>query len=465
MDTSTGVLNPNPPYGTAKPAVGVPFNDVAHGETLYRITDAIGAGIDNFSTEYSSTCLTNANSTVLRLPGASGGHRFYELVGGIWTITKVKSLAARGPSDVWWHPTIADVAYTLAYPIYFYRYNYSTNAQTLLRNFAVTDGFTDCQDGGENHLSNDGSLYAFYTPTDIVLYNIDTDTIVAQKTVMGNSYGGVTVSQFKDITVSGNGQQVLFTGTNTNRFFIFEVDGLGGFTHVATPPGAIGHKDSNTGPDGVDYMFADYGGINNIKRIKFSDGSTQNARTDVFPGYGALPPPSQGFHISCHTMPDDGYIYAGFYNGTQAQVPGTSSWGYLSQEMARFQYDQSGDVERIAHMRSPHGTDYYKQDKTNVSRDGKWLFFTSDWENISAKYADVYAVILSATANQYGVASLSGVGTLALSATLDHAGAASLSGAGTLGITGTVIPFTAPQPPSTHYPRDGSGGHVASVLC
>ena len=71
---------------------------------------------------------------------------------------------------------------------------------------------------------------------------------------------------------------------------------------------------------------------------------------------------------------------------------GTSNPTAFDNEILQVALDGSGHVRRIAHHRSV-GTDYRSSPMANISRDGKFIGFTSNWGNVTGK-RDLFAVMI-----------------------------------------------------------------------
>lgn len=104
----------------------------------------------------------------------------------------------------------------------------------------------------------------------------------------------------------------------------------------------------------------------------------------LVPGYWGYSANNQQDHFSL-LADNEGWGLASRYSTTGSGVAKT-----FDNEIVLVATNGSNQVRRLAHHRSVVN-DYYDQPKANISRDGQFIAFTSNWGNASGR-RDVYIV-------------------------------------------------------------------------
>jgi hypothetical protein len=367
------------------PAAGESYVDPVFDETIWRVTDALGAtSFDFLTTEYSSQSPTNADDTIVRVSSNRGSVSFYSTVPP-FNHLRTASLQSSSPSDYWWHPTDPNILYHLVSNGEFRAYNFGTDSDTVV----VRLPFNNVAGLGENQLSLDGNrLTATANNRSVVfVYELSTNSVIAQFDSSALTIG--------DLSMSPDGTRVLVHHNPPGGPGNMHVYGIGnGTLNFERNLGqGYGHKDLGQSPSGEDYLLAvDSWFTNEVRAVRLSDGETKT----IIP-LGWTAPSNIALHVSANSMLNDGYVYISTYVPTESDP--SVFWPAYSNEIMRVQYT-GGVVERLAHTRSRYdastGDTYFTTPRAAVSRSGKLLFWASNFRrrlrepNIPANHVDVY---------------------------------------------------------------------------
>ncbi|GMV50669.1 MAG: LEPR-XLL domain-containing protein [Nitrospirales bacterium] len=197
-----------------------------------------------------------------------------------------------------------------------------------------------------------------------VVYKRSTDQVLVRKLVSGLDETQVDKSGRYFIAVYKDGHDEIW-------------DLQAGPKLTATLSGSSGFKHRDTG---FGTAFTSYSG-NSLGFRQLSSPTTVKA---LVPGYWGYSANNQQDHFSL-LADNEGWGLASRYSTTGSGVAKT-----FDNEIVLVATNGSNQVRRLAHHRSVVN-DYYDQPKANISRDGQFIAFTSNWGNASGR-RDVYIV-------------------------------------------------------------------------
>lgn len=197
-----------------------------------------------------------------------------------------------------------------------------------------------------------------------IVYKRSTDTVLLRNTVSNLDEVQVDKSGRYFIAVYKDGHDEIW-------------DLQAGPKLTATLSGSAGFKHRDTG---FGSAFTSYSG-NSLGFRQLSSPTTVKA---LVPGYWGYSANNQQDHFSL-LADNEGWGLASRYSTTGSGVAKT-----FDNEIVLVATNGSNQVRRLAHHRSVVN-DYYDQPKANISRDGQFIAFTSNWGNASGR-RDVYIV-------------------------------------------------------------------------
>jgi hypothetical protein len=197
-----------------------------------------------------------------------------------------------------------------------------------------------------------------------IVYKRSTDTVLLRNTVSNLDEVQVDKSGRYFIAVYKDGHDEIW-------------DLQAGPKLTATLSGSAGFKHRDTG---FGSAFTSYSG-NSLGFRQLSSPSTVKA---LVPGYWGYSANNQQDHFSM-LADNEGWGLASRYSTSGSGVAKT-----FDNEIVLVATNGSNQVRRLAHHRSVVN-DYYDQPKANISRDGQFIAFTSNWGNASGR-RDVYIV-------------------------------------------------------------------------
>ncbi len=197
-----------------------------------------------------------------------------------------------------------------------------------------------------------------------IVYKRSTDTVLLRKTVSNLDEVQVDKSGRYFIAVYKDGHDEIW-------------DLQAGPKLTATLSGSAGFKHRDTG---FGTAFTSYSG-NSLGFRQLSSPTTVKA---LVPGYWGYSANNQQDHFSM--LADN----EGWGLGSRYSTTGSGVAKAFDNEIVLVATNGSNQVRRLAHHRSVVN-DYYDQPKANISRDGQFIAFTSNWGNASGR-RDVYIV-------------------------------------------------------------------------
>jgi hypothetical protein len=351
----------------ALPKARVTFVDPTFGTTIMRVTDE-NDGKEN-ANAYSYWQSFNKDSTRFHINsnGRAITYRF-DPVG--FKILSKEPLFVRNPLGE--TPRWEDCIWSGAEPNALYAH---TRAELLhydvaAKRYAVIKNFTNILPQGgliqQMSKSADDNVFAFsidVTPGDHIGYLVwqkDADSILA-KQIVSKYIDEVQVDKSGKFLVIKTGQQgkgqveVQIANLTTG-----EVENL-----IDNPPdSAPGHSDNG---DGI-VIGAD----NWENRITFRRLALPHQVRTVLELKDDW---SQDYHISL-LADDEEWVLVSFYKGAEQKL---ASSGVFLNEIVQVATDGSGRVRRLAQHRSVV-KEYWDSPRANISRDGRFVIFTSNWQ-------------------------------------------------------------------------------------
>jgi hypothetical protein len=186
----------------------------------------------------------------------------------------------------------------------------------------------------------------------------------SQKTLIINQ--SVATNDLDEVQVDKSGRWLVVKGEGriSKGFSMINLENKGQRKELAPRPPdyAPGHSDNASG---FVSGFNNY--LNTMDRRNFNDPTVRIAELSLGQDW------SQGLHVS-HLMDNDGWVLVSFYE--VAAVP--NPIGPFHNEIILVKTDGSESVIRLLHHRSIYKS-YYDTPRANISRDGRFIAFTSNW--------------------------------------------------------------------------------------
>ena len=368
LKTDLGVY-PEPALPAMGPA-GSKVVDPTFGTTILRLTDGADGNVDSLTT-YAYNPVFNANNTRLYTQSLYPGNAvvFYDF--DPVNFSAGNRRVASSPSgglityDMQWSGTNPDVIYGHGYTE-LVAYNAATNSYTTLKNFA-----NDVPSGGyldQMSMSRNDDVFAFSLADSsgahvgyLAWQRSTNQTLLKQFNSMADEVQVDKSGQYMTMVSTDGNSQVwnLQTGQMTQLTW-----GVNGYFHYDTGHGTI--FTGNGAGSGLAYRSL----------------ATPQTYTNILDGYFAY----AGMNYS--TNADNGlWAVVETHN-----MDGSSVSKPFDNEIVQVATDGSNRVRRIAHHRSV-SNDYLDQPNANVSRDGQFVAFNSNWGNANGR-RDVYIVKL-----------------------------------------------------------------------
>lgn len=387
-----------PPLPT-RPRAGGKYMDAVFGTEIMRVTDERDEATVGCSTFYSHWPTFNSNSTRLLIhKGGSGTAmiKSFDPVNFSLGETVRANLPALpgGISASWesatWHPTNPDIIYTV--PLYYdggmklYSYNVATNAFTLVKDFSrMSSHQTDYLK--QMYVSNDGDVFSWLHmsvrtgSSNVYAYLVwrkSTNTILAH--TVDTYVGGIN-----EIHVDKSGRFVTIhlnraQPDNSRTRFLDLRTGKIDFIYQNEKDRPTGHGDLGTG---TIVGFDNYAAGIHVRPL--DDIHRFTLHFQFVNGQGRADW-TQDFHGTM-LADDESWITIGTYDDPAVTLP---DYGIYEDEIMQVALDGSGRFRRICHTRSQidnqtSTTGYWAMPKPTISKDGRYIAFTSNWEK-SGRY-------------------------------------------------------------------------------
>jgi uncharacterized protein (TIGR03437 family) len=369
----------NEPAPPPLPAAGGKFIDPTFGTELMRVTDATGGG--NASTAYSYWPTFNRDNTRLLVErdGVTSGE-LYDFdpvsftLGAKHTIPGLPGGGVIRGEDAIWSSRNPDVLFG------------HTDGGAQLWAYNVRAGtFTMIGDLSSRLLPGGASLFQ--------MSKSDDDDVFAATVRAGDptwSFLGYVVYRASTGTVLSESVAVIdecqidksgrYLYVQTNQQGAGQIYGrvLDVATGVMTdlvddgPDHAPGHEDAGTG--------IVVGGSHYLNSINKRSYDSPHTFTNVL----SAPDYSQGTHVSMRAD-NENWVLMEWYTANNL-----ASTGIFRNEITQIRTDGSQQVRRLLHHHSVYyaggQTDYYGTPRANISRDGRFIAFTSNWGNINGRH-------------------------------------------------------------------------------
>ncbi len=343
------------------PARGVKITDPSFGSTLMRVSDE-GGGND-YGTCYSYWPTFNKDNTLILMYSINGTvnaptkiQRFdpvnFELVGSNFAYpVRDPDFVKVDPQDSIWSGLTPSLIYNHQIGgLKLWSYDVNSTTWTLIKDFSGAGLAGSPTSIMQMHRSLDDNVFSFSTSTGYAMWKRDTNQLLVN--VQNSSFdevqldkvGRYLAAKLLDNTVIVYDTQL---GTNTTL-----TDGA--------PDFAPGHSDNGTG------NCAGHDNWNN--QITFRNLATPHSFGVVY-NWGSNWTHAE--HLSMLAA-DENWVELATYDGS------TPPDNYLRQEIFLIRTNGSGEVQHICHHYS-NVTDYWSSPRANISRDGKYIAFTSNW--------------------------------------------------------------------------------------
>ncbi|HJQ26190.1 MAG TPA: VCBS repeat-containing protein [Blastocatellia bacterium] len=371
--TPYSVINePSPP---ALPAAGVKFADPIFCTTIMRVTDANDGAVNSVSYSYWPTF--NVNNTRIFIFTANGP-KLYNFDPVNFTISNKRDLfQATLPGggfpqdeDAIWSASNPDVVYCHQ-GLKLWSYNVSTTSYTLLHDFAsqVPGDYI-----WQMSRSADDNVFGFHLTQSVPDGPYPTVGYAAWRRI-GNTTYSFPASQnlVNEVQIDKTGQYLAVTYNGPPYPGGVEVrivtlaDQTGQDLQDGSPDYAPGHHDCGHGTI--------IGHDDNLNRLTF-----RNLATPHLP-YSLLDYPDWtiGNHVSMLADNESWALLSTYYVNN-----GLPTTNIFRNELVLVATDGSKRVKRLAHLHSPfqsgsYGEAYASTPRANISRDGRYAAFTSNW--------------------------------------------------------------------------------------
>ncbi len=351
---------PAPPL----PAAGGTLTDPLFGTNIMRVTDATDGG--NAGTDYSYWPTFNQTNTHLLVSFADGSARVYDFDPVNFRLGAKADLPTPPITNAGWLPTSYEDAIwsgTTPDTLYVHRgvavFAYDVARHTYSSVFDLSDRFPAGSYIFQMSRSLNDDVFAFtlrdanYQVAGYVAYRRSTNSLLINQRV--TSIDEVQVDKSGRYLVVKTGAQG--RGAIEVRIFDLQSGAVTDLTDDA-PDYAPGHSDNGNG------MVVGYD--NWLNRITFRSLSTPHALNTVLDLGNQW---GNDFHVSM-LGDDEAWALVSFF--------GTAAPGLLQRELVLVATDGSGQVRRLAHHYSVF-RDYADTPRANLSRDGRFAAFTSNW--------------------------------------------------------------------------------------
>ena len=399
--TTPFTIRGEPVLPPALPQAGAKATDPMFGTTILRLTDGADGNTD-MQVQYSYWPVFNGNCTFIHVKGTyAGPSRSVFFPFDPATSTAGIPIVLRTPppqgfllerSDMIWSGITADLIYGHnghvdalgEAPRQLWAYNVASQRYALVKNFSTVllpNGSSLLLPGGElaqMSKSLDDQVFAFTltdaagAPAGYFAWHRGRDQILVQREVVNLDEVQVDKSGRYLIVVYGGGHDEVFDLAPSPPKLIdsLGIDSLGqvddfGFVHHDTGMGTLVHSYFPT------------------RSLVFGQIATPRVFQPMVPGRWSYE--TQDDHFS---MQADNERWA---LSSRFSKSGGPVLNPFDNEIVQVATDGSDRVRRIAHHRSLVGI-YEDQPKASISRDGRYVAFTSNW-GIVAGRRDVYIVV------------------------------------------------------------------------
>ena len=384
-------LYPEPTLPTL-PAAGGKFCDPTFGTEIMRVTDSNDG--NTYGTEYSYYPTFNSDNTQLYVYANDSTDTSFviDFDPQAFTIQGNKRVLPQSvyASGIIWSNSQPNKLYGVEASggggAILYEINTDTMSKTIVKNFNNSPNFSSGDYLAQMSVSEDEDVFAFtrkdaaYSDVGFLAFKRSSNQILYDENVPFNAGG------FDEVQIDKSGRYLVIKQAL--------VDNLGNEGYVkdlqtgsleglkdANPDYSPGHSDNGTN--------LVIGHENNQTRLLSRNLSSPHSFTTVFDFDDDVDAISQDYHISLRAN-DESWSTIATTNGDSYGC--TTRNGALRNEIFLVKNDGSKDVQRLAHHRSlyawceggTNATNYSAAVRANISRDGKFIAFTSSWGNQGA---------------------------------------------------------------------------------
>jgi hypothetical protein len=344
------------------PKAGETFADPVFGTTLMRVTDETDGDSQN---AYSYWPSFNKDSTLFHIQTRTGGAVLFHFDPKTFRITGREPLFARDPAfpsginweDCVWSGTDPKALYGVGGPVVAF-YNVETKKFTVVRDFSKE---LPGQYVAQMSKSIDDNVFAFttkktknYEETGYLVWRRDTDKVLLR----------VETTNLDEVQVD-----------KTGRYCVVKTAEQGyGKLNVLVYDLETGKRDE-LADDGPDFSpgHSDNGRGFILGADNFRNALTVRRCATPHRHYEALD--MGGGHLSLLADDESWALVSNYFDRAPAK---DTPWPTFAQEILLLATDGSQRVRRLAHCQTNY-KGYWDCPRANISRDGRFVLFTSNW--------------------------------------------------------------------------------------
>ncbi|MFN2456382.1 MAG: hypothetical protein ABR577_19470, partial [Pyrinomonadaceae bacterium] len=373
----------------ALPAAGGKFTDPVFGTQIMRVTDQNDGAING--TFYSYWPTFNCNNTRILVKRSNGDavYNFDPITFTLGTTRQVLSTTFTAEGAIW-SSNDPNILYSVSsgssLAAKLWKFDASTGTYISIRDFTADVPAGDFFFQMSKSEDNDVFAWTRYhrdpnglhnTKVGYMVYRVSTNSILLNQTLS-------TIDDLDEVQIDKSGRWLLVKGEASLAANISNYirDGQNSWSRNGLVKGdpdraPIGHSDNGTGynigfevdgSSGADYGY--------VRRNFSSPHSSLVTVLDLRPDY------SQSSHNSLLAT-NESWMLVETYAGASVGD------GLFHRELFQVKTDGSGSVRRFCHHRSIYGlnnTDaYWDQPRANISRDGQFVAFTSNWSTANGR--------------------------------------------------------------------------------
>jgi hypothetical protein len=370
-----------PPSPPALPAAGGTLTDPTFGTSILRVTDAAD-GTDNHQS-YSYWPSLNKTSTLLYISSVGGSPTLYDFDTTNFAIANKRAMFASSPvgdgtpsaEDAIWSGTQPGVMFChTAQKLY--SYNTGTNQYTLLKDFSSL--YPNLYLWQMSRSIND-SVFAFTFKENVNYTNVGYFVFRASNNVADTG----ALAGLDEVQVDKTGTY-LTVKTGNSGAGVIEVEAVNLLTGAVAyltdnaPDFSPGHSDNGTG------IVVGADNWNNAHTYRALSNPHSHYQVVSYGNDWTL-----GDHVSMLADNEAWVLISTYVSNT---LP---SGGIFADEIYQVATDGTQSVRRLCHTQSNYlaqsgGNAYWSSPRANISRNGKYVVFTSNWG--SSTRTDVFVV-------------------------------------------------------------------------
>lgn len=372
------------------PEAGVTYKDPTFGTDITRITNirkrnpkSSAPGIVN---EYARFDPQNADGTLAIFRGTDATWYLYDM-------TKLKSkgrILRQGRYEPRWHATDPDIFFYID-ENKFYKYDARKRKRTLLYNarkdYKKASWITTQGDGDS---SSDSRYWAFMvvnyssssmTELDRIIFDAEKSEVIARYMDTPNA----KITDAYNVSMSMTGEYIVVESVPAQ---VFNRD----WSNGRTLPGVHGHGDLALSKDGRDVLVTQDNSTDYVTMVYLDTLEEVNLMFIPFqtPAEGGVS--YQGFHFSGNSVATPGWVLVSTYGYSDT----ASYWS--DGTLFLLELKENGRHFRIAHTNAKTtkdgNKDYWAEAFATIDRQGKYVFWGTNWGITGKDYADVYRVTL-----------------------------------------------------------------------